>query len=233
MKKFIRKKPLLPPRIFAIPTVCIVIFLALIRGFGEIDNELLVVFVGIVFALLVACVFLAFVLGYYYVYCDNSISFFCFILKYREIKYSDFSFICISNASYNNGYGYGVYGNVPMKFSIIDETGKKSVVYPFISLHKYNYPIKSMKTKMNSRDLFMLDNKNIYCLGICWWDSLAELLVHTDIPVYILEDVYIRFKEIFDNMIIQRKDYLDRFYIVTDYSVEYNKYLQNHNELFS
>lgn len=69
----------------------------------------------------------------------------------------------------------------------------------------------------------MLSNDNIYCLGICWFDSLAELLNYTQVPVYVLEDVYLRFKGKFDEAFMQNED--NRIFIITDRIIEYRNYI--------
>ncbi len=83
------------------------------------------------------------------------------------------------------------------------------------------YLIDKFKSGMNSRDLFMLNHDEIYCLGICWFDSLEELLKYTDWNVYVLEDVYLRFKGQFDTVFSVCEGNLDRYYIITDYSINY------------
>ena len=79
---------------------------------------------------------------------------------------------------------------------------------------------------MNSRDLFMINNDEIYCLGICWVDSLKELLKHTNCSVYVLEDVYLRFKGQFDVAFSVDKENLNRFYVITDHSIAYQMYME-------
>ena len=76
--------------------------------------------------------------------------------------------------------------------------------YPFISLHKSK--ILHIRTGMSSRDLFLANPDNTYSLGICWEDSLAELLTHTKATVYIQEDVYAQYKPMFDHILEQNKD---------------------------
>ena len=72
----------------------------------------------------------------------------------------------------------------------------------------------------------MINNDEIYCLGICWVDSLKELLKHTNCSVYVLEDVYLRFKGLFDDAFSVYKENLDRFYVVTDHDIAYKEYME-------
>ena len=76
---------------------------------------------------------------------------------------------------------------------------------------------------MSSRDLFMLDNNNIYCLGICWFDSLDELLKHIEHKVYVLEDVYLRFRGQFDTIFLKYKC-KDNIYIISDCIISYKDF---------
>ncbi len=78
---------------------------------------------------------------------------------------------------------------------------------------------------MYSRDLFLLRCRDVYCLGICWFESLEELLKHRDVPVYILEDVYLRFRGNFDSIFAKYENGVDKFYIISNDIIEYKKYL--------
>ena len=72
--------------------------------------------------------------------------------------------------------------------------------------------------------MFVLNDEEIYCLGICWFDSLKELLENTNCPVYVLEDVYLRFKGQFDVVFSVYKENRERFYIITNRTINYQKY---------
>ena len=72
--------------------------------------------------------------------------------------------------------------------------------------------------------MFVLNDEEIYCLGICWFDSLKELLEKTNCPVYVLEDVYLRFKGQFDVVFSVYKENRERFYIITNRTINYQKY---------
>lgn len=80
---------------------------------------------------------------------------------------------------------------------------------------------------MSSRDLAVINTEDIYCLGICWPGSLDELMMHTDMPVYILEDVYLRFKGLFDATFAPYAKENGHIFIVTDQIIPYEKYLGN------
>lgn len=64
----------------------------------------------------------------------------------------------------------------------------------------------------------------VYFLGICWFDSFQELLKRSDYAIYILKDVYLRFKGQFDIIFSEHQEKSNRFYIITDHSVFYQNY---------
>ena len=84
---------------------------------------------------------------------------------------------------------------------------------------------------MTSRDLFMLDDCNVFHLGICHFESLTELVAHTDIPIYVLEDVYLRYEESFDSIFSSQVNDIHRFYIIRDHDIKYTDYLAGKKEL--
>ena len=145
---------------------------------------------------------------------------FCF----KRLYYSSFDIAVISNASYNNGYGYGINGEIPMQYRIKENGIYRNVVYPYISMHKSRYPFAKIESAMSSRDLFRIDNEDMYCLGVCWFDSFKELLSYSDYPIYFLEDAYLRFKDRFDNILNEHEEDLERIYIITDRKINYIVY---------
>lgn len=223
MKKYKRKVPLISPLKMAIAALYAAIATATIIIFVGTDNEWYIICGGIATSLFACDLIIIIGVGGKYGYSDKSIELLYCSLPYRKLKYSCFCAVVISNASYNNGYGYGINGNIPMQYKI---KGNIKVTFPFITLHNPEYPVHKIKTGMSSRELFMLNSDEIVCLGICWFDSLNELLKHTNCPVYVLEDVYLRYKGQFDVVFSVYKENLDRFYIITDHSVAYHKYME-------
>lgn len=223
MKKYKRKIPLFSPLKMAIAALFAAIATAMIIIFAGTDNDWYIICGAITATLFICVLFILIASGGRYRYSDKCLEIF-YLLLYKKLNYSWFSAVVISNASYNNGYGYGVNGNYPMQYRVEQNNGHIKVTFPFITLHKPQYPIDKIKEGMNSRDLFMINNDEIYCLGICWVDSLKELLEHTNCPIYVLEDVYLRFKGVFDATFSVYKENLDRFYIITDRSINYQKF---------
>ncbi len=62
-------------------------------------------------------------------------------------------------------------------------------------------------------------------IGLCWFDALGELLAYTDFNIYVLEDVYLRFKGKFDEL-FQNKNYdISRFIIIGEQEIAYSTYI--------
>lgn len=142
---------------------------------------------------------------------DNS----CIELSYvpfikKKLPYSRYNTIVISNASYN--YDYCSY-SMPMQYKVRNSARCTRITFPYITLLGPHYPLSKITPHMDNRNLYELD-QNLYCLGICWFDSFEELLQHTCCDVYILEDVYITYKGKFDGIISQHKDCWTRFHII-------------------
>lgn len=226
MSKYKRKTPLISPIKMAVAALCAAI--AAIMGviFSGTDNEWYIICGGIAVTLFFCDMFIVAGAAGQYGCSDKCIYLMYPPFTYKKLYYSDFNAVVISNASYNNGYGYGVNGNMPMQYKVKGTDGYTKVTYPFITLHTPQYPVNKIQERMNSRDLFFADSENIFCLGICWFDALSELLTHTDMPVYVLEDVYLRFRGKFDSIFAQHETNIDRFYIITDHKIEYKKYLK-------
>lgn len=226
MNKYKRKSPLISPIKMTVAALCAVTATILVIIFGGTDNEWHILCGGIAAMLFVCDLFIVAGAAGRYGYSDKCIYLIYPPFTYKKLYYSDYNAVVISNASYNNGYGYGVNGNMPMQYKVKGENRYTKGTYPFITLHAPQYPLNQIREKMNSRDLFLADSENIFCLGICWFDALSELLAHTDMPVYVLEDVYLRFREKFDSIFTQCENNIDRFYIITDHTIEYKKYLK-------
>lgn len=226
MNKYKRKSPLISPIKMTVAALCAVAVTIMNIIFSGTDNEWHILCGGIAAMLLIGDLFIVAGTAGRYGCSDICIYLMYPPFTYKKIYYSDYNAVVISNASYNNGYGYGVNGNMPMQYKVKGENGYAKVTYPFITLHTPQYPLNQIRGRMNSRDLFLADSENIFCLGICWFDALSELLAHTDMPVYVLEDVYLRFKEKFDSIFAQHETNIDRFYIITEHKTEYKKYLK-------
>ena len=159
-----------------------------------------------------------------YCYSDKCIEVFYPFLLHKKLDYSWFSAVVISNASYHNNYHNYGYGNIQMQYKVKGNNGYAKITFPFITLLKPEYPVDKIKEGMHSQDLFVMNSEKIYCLGICWVGSLQELLKHTTCSVYVLEDVYLRFKGQFDAVFSVYKENLNRFYVITDHSIAYQMY---------
>lgn len=215
MKKYRKTLPIISLVRIAIALFCASLLTAVVWLWLGKESEWTIICIGVCSALMTANLFVIIPYGCQYSYDDFFIKISYIGIVFKRISYSEYESVFISNASYNNNYGFGVYGNIPIQYSSKGKDGTIKTAYPFITLHKSGFPVKMVKSGMSSRDLFMLNCEKTYCLGICWFDSLAELLNNTDIPIYVLEDVYLRFKDSFDSIIIQHKNNVNRVYIVT------------------
>lgn len=225
MKKYKRTLPMISPAKIAIVALCAAIATVVVYLLAGSENEWIIICGGLFIALMAADLFVIIPSGFRYSYDDFFIKLSYLSIVYRKISYSKYAAIFISNASYNNGYGSGVYGNIPIQYKSKGKTETITTIYPFITLHSSDYPVKKTESGMSSRDLIMLDSQDAFCLGICWFDSLTELLDRTDISVYVLEDVYLRFRKTFDSIFIQHEVNINRLFIVTDHAIEYKQYL--------
>ena len=224
MKKYKRYVPIALHRKLYIVILLLVMCALIIWLLWGLDNPPFIICVGILSVFLVGLIssFLGTLSKFFYT--DSRIIFSYGFICYKNIKYDKFDSIVISNASYNNSYG-GSYANLPMPmyYRTKGKDGVIKTVFPFITLHTKQYPVGKIKNGMCSRELYILEHEKIYCLGICWFESLTELLNRTNVPLYILEDVYLRFKGSFDTCI---RNFEKRCFIITDENfVQYDKYL--------
>ena len=210
MKKYKQKTPLFSPKIIMVAALIAMAVTLLLGAFTGFDNVWHILCGEVALVIIIADLIIFLGAGGNYRYSDKCIEVFYLFVLYRKLKYSRYSAIVISNAIYNNGYGY-LGGDISMQYKTKDH---RKVDYPFITLHTADYPIHKIKSGMNSRELFMLRDDEIYCLGICWFDSLRELLTHTNCPVYILKDVYLRNQEQFDSVVSEYNSASERFVII-------------------
>jgi len=183
-------------------------------------NEYLIIFAGVSLSLIICYLFSIFANGFRYSYKNSFISFSLAGVVYKRLNYKKYDFICISNGSYNNKYGSSPLVDMPIRYKSKGNNETIYTVYPFITLHNLNYPINKIKKGMSSRVIYRIDNDNSFCLGICWFDSLTELLVHSNYPIYLLEDVYLRFKEPFDSVFKLNNIDVNKIYIISEENTE-------------
>ena len=197
-------------------------------------NEFTIMFGGFEVTLWIIawCPFVIIEKGFKYSYSSNCINLLYMAICYRKLSYSDFSAICVSNAAYNNGIGTGPYTSVPMTCKKRTEEGTVKMVLPFITFHKSEYPFNKIISGLYSREIFLMNRENAFCLGICWFDSLLELMEHTIVPILVLEDVYLRFRREFDSVFVVCANSMNRIYIINDSGIhiEYPKYQQQTNK---
>ena len=216
MKRYKRKIPIISPLTIAAAVLCTAVAAGVSVLLG--DHSLGIVFGGVSVALFV--LFLSDLLANAgrYCYYDNVIELSCVPLIKKKLPYSRYNAVVISNASYN--YSYGSY-SIPMQYKT---EGSAKVTLPYITLLGAQYPLNKVTSGMDNRELYVLHDDR-YCLGICWFDSLRHLMKKRNDPVYVLEDVYLRFKEQFDRVFLEADDIPNRVYIITAHCVPYRIYL--------
>ena len=216
MKRYKRKIPIISPLIIA----AAVLSTAVASGVSVLlgDYSLGIAFGGVSVALFVLFLFDLLAAAGRYCYYDNDIELSCVPLIKKKLPYSRYNAVVISNAAYN--YSYGSY-SIPMQYKT---EGSAKVTLPYITLLGAQYPLNKVTSGMDNRELYVLHDDR-YCLGICWFDSLRHLMKKRNYPVYVLEDVYLRFREQFDRVFLEADDIPDHVYIITTHCVSYRIYL--------
>lgn len=216
MKRYKRKTPIIAPLIIAAAVLCTAVASGVSVLLG--DYSLGIVFGGASVALFVLFLSDLLAAAGRYCYSDNDIELSYVPLIKKKLPYSRYNAVVISNASYN--YSYGSY-SIPMQYKT---EGSAKVTLPYITLLGAQYPLNKVTSGMGNRELYVLHDDR-YCLGICWFDSLRHLMKKRNDPVYVLEDVYLRFKEQFDRVFLEADDIPNRVYIITAHCVPYRIYL--------
>ena len=216
MKRYKRKIPIISPFIIAAAVPCTAVASGVSVLLG--DYSLGIAFGGVSVALFVLFLFDLLAAAGRYCYYDNDIELSCVPLIKKKLPYSRYNAVVISNAAYN--YSYGSY-SIPMQYKT---EGSAKVTLPYITLLGAQYPLNKVTSGMDNRELYVLHDDR-YCLGICWFDSLRHLMKKRNDPVYVLEDVYLRFREQFDRVFLEADDIPDRVYIITAHCVPYRIYL--------
>lgn len=231
MKKYKQKVPIISPLRIAVAALCVAAASAVIIHLLGKESGWAIICTGVSGALLIFAIFIWLGASGKYQYCHEFVELSWLSFCYKKIKYSSFDTIVISNASYNNGYGRGINSEIPMEYRIARrpcrcDAGEMRGVLPYITFITSRYPINSIRTGMSSRDLFLLNDRETYSLGVCWFCSLQELLECTSCPVCVLEDVYLRFKDMFDTVFLEDVEKIDRVYIIAEQQIAYQRYWQ-------
>ena len=165
MKRYKRRNPLIPLQKMVVVILCVALA-AVLAWLLTGESAGTVACCGVLAALVVAYLFVAAGAAHRYAYCGDHIKLLYLMIPYQKYRYDAASSICISNAAYNNGYGYGPNGSIPMQYK---SGGKKGLttVFPFITLHGKDFPIHRIHAGMTSREIFMLAGEKSFCL-ILW-----------------------------------------------------------------
>lgn len=199
MKSYLRRSPLFHPAIIFVGALFFAVIAAALCFISESPGCLFVICTALFVVFFILWLFIVLAVQHRYSYHDEGIAFRYLNIPYWTEPYCNIRTIVISNAAYNNGYGYGINGNVPMQRHGAARAFEKEPL-PFIILMKGDMQPDALRAGMFSRELYLLAPEQTVCLGICWFGSLYELLSRTDGNVYLLEDVYLRFQSSFDDI---------------------------------
>lgn len=199
MKSYLRRSPLFQPAIMLVGAIFFAVIAAALYFLPGNPGKLFVICAGLFVVFLIMWLFVVLAVQHRYSYGDDGITFCYLNIPYKKEPYHNIRAIVISNAAYNNGYGYGVNGNVPMQRHGAARAFEKKPL-PFITLQTGDIQPNLLHTGMYSRELCFLAPDQTVCLGICWFDSLCALLSRTEGNIYLLEDVYVRFQSSFDDV---------------------------------
>lgn len=100
------------------------------------------------------------------------------------------------------------------------DSGNK-IAYPFLLIYPCRNSVEKIRVGMNNFDTHKLSSfeaweNEPYSVGICWFEALSEIVAATDCPIYILEDVYMNYKEEFDKVFCNTKRVDGRFFIINE-----------------
>ena len=224
MKRYKRRKAFIKPKVLYIVLICSIL-LILISAVSNFEAELIIILCSILSVTLLIT-FMNFLGTCQHFSCGkDGVTLSSFRMRYKTFRYNAYSIIMISNASYLNGYENPLYSNIPM-LDDSDENGRQKKPLPYISLCGPSYPVNRVKPGMLGSDLRLIGNE-IAFVGICWFDALNELLINTNLPVYLLEDVYLGHKHKFDKTFVECGVDPNRLFIISDNIVEYVEYAKN------
>lgn len=172
---------------------------------------LLIIFIfnGLSYALIIGasifiCIFLLWLLerifeNFKYSYQVDFLQTYFGCLKRKKIYYKDVQSIVISNAVHTVKGG-SLSAPIALRKRVTINGETKLIQYAYISLFSTDEICKYLKPQMNSLQLLWADPKMLYGT-VCWDESLGELLSYLTSKIYILEDVYFRFRDQFNDIL--------------------------------
>lgn len=222
MKRYLRKRSPISVKvllyILGVNLIALLVAVASLKGI----SYPVILFGGFSAASFVITIFALIPELLHYQYSEFEILFSFAGICYYRIPYSEIGFIAVSNASYNNNYGYYPSSALPIQC----KRDTKKITMPFLTLHRDESEMRKLQIGQYCRDLAFLLN-DCTCLGICSVPSFSELAMHTNCPICILEDVYCRFKLEFDAALEEVYNCNRSVYIVSETVIEYQLYRQN------
>lgn len=216
MKKYIRRTTLLNFVKFSIFTLLVLVSFVSIYILTK-SNEIKNIGIAIVLMLIFIEIIGIFSSLHRYSYKADSIVLEYLGVKYKKIECKEIEKIIISRGSYNNSFGYLMYTSIPLNL----KKEKRKIPYPYITLQFQKSKNIELIDGMDSREIHFNDVEGTYCLGICWIDSLLELLDHTDAKIFVLKDIYTILEKEFKDIAELIKN--DNRFCVIDNEAKYRK----------
>ena len=159
-----------------------------------------------------------------YLFCENYVRLSTLGFKRKEM-YDDYTFAVISNATRGINKCTDIYEEI-RKSPLLKLRGKDGSTYvpPYISFHNDRFSLKNIKKNATSYEISVVAaDYDSLMVGICRENAFDYLLKMTELPIFILEDVYLRFQDAFDRD-IQSNNAEQRIFIVSDRNVSYTGY---------
>lgn len=154
-------------------------------------------------------------LGRKYCFLADSVQTYFCGLKVKKIYYKDINTVVFSNAVHTVKNG-SLSAFIPLYDNIIIEGKKQRVQCAYMSWLPSDKICKHLKPQMNSLQILWDDSEQLYG-AVCQYESLTELFDHHLPYIYILEDVYYRFNDMFDSIIcFYYKENRDYAFIITN-----------------
>lgn len=212
MKRYRREIPIFSPLKLTIAAACLAAAAGAIALIFGADNQLAILCSVFSFFPFFPAIVLFLSTAGQYCYCDDYIKMLYLSIFRWKRYYLRYKTVIISYAVHRD---HKSNISIPVQYKCKTENGRLRITFPYITLLGPKYPLSGITADMNNYDLHTL-HKDCLSLGLCWFDSLEELLTHTSYEVYILEDVYFTYRGKFDSIIYQSEALQNRFHIISN-----------------
>ena len=124
-------------------------------------------------------------------------------VTYKSKPCVDINYAVVSNAKFvsnnPNANGYCLYETVQTS------DGKIKRILPYLTVHNAHFLPDSLAVGMTNADVCKLSNDDESLdVGVCHFEALNEIILHTDAKIYILADVYNRYRDEFNAVMLSK-----------------------------